>query len=346
MNGVELNQTGLELFGNGQPIKASNYLEQAYKDMPKELGILVNLGLAYMQQKQVKKAEKCYQMALQSENLLVRRSASKNLGFLLLWNGNYNEGWYWHGKRFEGEELLKTQWKGEPLNGRLLTVWNDVGIGDAFQFARYTLPLIQRKEKVRIAVDSSQINLFKEELAWELTDVVDRGKIDHLDGNPQIPLMNLIPIIDPTTEWGRNFESVTWKKTTKTEKNSVGVCWSSNPNDKTMHYYKSITSEQIMDIVSQKYQIAEVTSLQTDEVEEHQRLKLKPAMKNWYNTLNKIKQCREIISVDTAVAHLAAGCGEKTTVLLSDPPDWRWKRIGKTISTGNWYPNIKIESIK
>ena len=52
------------------------------------------------------------------------------------------------------------EWRGDPLNGQPLTVWNDVGMGDAFQFVRYTLPLLQRGEKVRFAVAASQIALF------------------------------------------------------------------------------------------------------------------------------------------------------------------------------------------
>ena len=87
----------------------------------------------------------------------------------------------------------QSEWRGDPLNGQVLTVWNDVGMGDAFQFVRYTLPLLQRGEKVRFAVAASQISLFRDHLAWELTEVVDRRSVDHLHGGPQIPLMSLIP---------------------------------------------------------------------------------------------------------------------------------------------------------
>ena len=80
----------------------------------------------------------------------------------------HKEGWQWHGQRFEGESFLENQWRGDPLNGQTLTVWNDVGMGDAFQFVRYTLPLLQRGESVRFAVAESQIPLFRDYLAWHL----------------------------------------------------------------------------------------------------------------------------------------------------------------------------------
>ena len=74
-------------------------------------------------------------------------------------------------------------WRGDPLNGKTLTVWNDVGMGDAFQFVRYTVPLLQRGEKVRFAVSKSQINLFRDHLSWQLNEVVDRKQIFPSEGD-------------------------------------------------------------------------------------------------------------------------------------------------------------------
>ena len=77
---IKANIEGLEYFAAGDPISADKHLRQAYKNLSEETGILVNLGLALMQQGQVDKAEKAYRLALQSDELRVRRSASKILG--------------------------------------------------------------------------------------------------------------------------------------------------------------------------------------------------------------------------------------------------------------------------
>ena len=174
---IQCNSKGLESFAAGDPEAADVLLRQAYRNLPNETGILVNLGLALMQQGLIDQAERAYRLALNSDELRVRRSAAKNLGFLLLWRGDHQQGWYWHGQRFEGESFLANQWRGDPLNGKTLTVWNDVGMGDAFQFVRYTLPLLQRGEKVRFAVATSQVSLFRDHLAWPLSEVVDRGDV-------------------------------------------------------------------------------------------------------------------------------------------------------------------------
>ena len=162
---IKCNSEGLDCFAAGNPHAADDLLRKAYRNLSSETGILVNLGLALMQQGLVDQAERAYRLALKSNERRVRRSAAKNLGFLLLWRGDHQQGWNWHSQRFEGESFLANQWRGDPLNGNTLTVWNDVGMGDAFQFVRYTLPLLQRGEKVRFAVAASQISLFREHLA-------------------------------------------------------------------------------------------------------------------------------------------------------------------------------------
>ena len=341
---VDCNTKGLESFAAGDPVAAETLLRQAFQGLPNELGILVNMGLTLMQQGKVDQAERCYRLALRSDELRVRRSAAKNLGFLLLWCGNRKEGWQWHGRRFEGEPFKKSEWRGEPLNGQMLTVWNDVGMGDAFQFVRYTLPLLQRGEKVRFAVASSQIALFRNHLAWELTEVVDRRKVDHLNCGPHIPLMSLIPLLDVDTLWGRRFAGPTWNPTHIREKTQqhVGLCWASNPQDRTMHAYKSCEPEKLIALRKMLLPGLEEISLQTDEIMSHQRLQLNPAKTDWEDTLKRIANCSAVISVDTAVAHLAAGSSKPTKLMLSDPPDWRWRPVPDDPHAPLWYPSLSV----
>lgn len=332
---ADANSAGLEQFAAGDPAAAQRLLRYAYQLLPNEPAILVNLGLSLMQQALVEPAERCYRLALHSADLRTRRSAAKNLGFLLLWRGDFAEGWHWHGQRFVGEAFTANQWRGEPLNGRELTVWNDVGMGDAFQFVRYTLPLVERGERVRWAVDRSQIELFQQHLTWPLAEVVDRSTIDRTSGI-QIPLMSLIPLLDPNTQWGRSFASPTWNTNSHPQATHVGLCWASNPADRTMHRYKSSAPERLLQLAGEG---APLCSLQTDEPEAHQRLGLAAPSRNWLHTLERLSGCRRVISVDTAVAHLTAGSGLPLTLLLSHPPDWRWRRFSSDQPL--WYPSLQ-----
>jgi len=329
------NDAGLDAFANGDPEKAEQLLKQAYLLWADQLGILVNLGLALMQQGLPELAERCYRRALTSNDLRARRSARKNLGFLHLWRGHYQEGWHWHDQRFEGEAFLQTQWRGQPLNGKSLLVWNDVGMGDAFHFVRYTLPLLERGERVIFAVDKSQIDIFKQRLLWPLAEVIDRKSVDHLAG-PQVALMSLIPVLDPNTSWGRAWTGPTWDMPNPEPAYARGLCWASNPTDRSMHYYKSSSPEELTAGRNSSGAGLPLLSLQSDELETHQRLALMPPERCWIRTHDLIGRCQEVLSVDTAVAHLAAGSGKQVHLKLGTNYDWRWKGYP------TWYPQIRM----
>ena len=345
---IQCNSQGLDSFAAGNPEAADALLRQAYRNLSEERGILVNLGLALMQQGLVDQAERAYQLALKSNEQRVRRSAAKNLGFLLLWRGDHQQGWHWHGQRFRGESFEANQWRGDPLNGKTLTIWNDVGMGDAFQFVRYTLPLLQRGEKVRFAVAKSQINLFKNHLAWQLHEIVDRKCISPSEEGPHIPLMSLIALLDSSTLWGRRFAKPTWKLPIDTNEavDRVGICWASNPQDRTMHAYKSAKPQRLLALQKLYYPESKSVSLQTDETEAHEELGLAPANPDWRSTLKSIGACKAVISVDTAVAHLAAGSGCTLHLFLGTTPDWRWRPVPEDPAAPLWYTNVAIKTFK
>ena len=73
---VACNSNGLDCFAAGDPAAAEALLRQAFQGLAHERGILVNLGLALMQQGKVDQAERCYRLALSSHELRVRRSAA------------------------------------------------------------------------------------------------------------------------------------------------------------------------------------------------------------------------------------------------------------------------------
>jgi ADP-heptose:LPS heptosyltransferase len=46
-----------------------------------------------------------------------------------------------------------------------------------------------------------------------------------------------------------------------------------------------------------------------------------------------------VVSVDTSLPHLSAALGQRTWVLLSAVPDWRWLRDREDTP---WYPTMKL----
>jgi len=66
---------------------------------------------------------------------------------------------------------------------------------------------------------------------------------------------------------------------------------------------------------------------------------LSPLMDDFASTAALIEQLDLVITVDTAVAHLAGALGKPTWLLLSAAPDWRWM-LGRDDSP--WYPSIRL----
>lgn len=60
---------------------------------------------------------------------------------------------------------------------------------------------------------------------------------------------------------------------------------------------------------------------------------------DWTQTANAIRQMDLVISVDTAIAHLAGALGIPCWILLPSSPDWRW-RLGTDKS--EWYPQARL----
>ena len=60
---------------------------------------------------------------------------------------------------------------------------------------------------------------------------------------------------------------------------------------------------------------------------------------DFVETVAIIANCDLVITCDTVVAHLAAGMGHPTWLLLTTVPDWRW---GMTGDTSFWYPSMGL----
>ena len=57
------------------------------------------------------------------------------------------------------------------------------------------------------------------------------------------------------------------------------------------------------------------------------------------DTVSIIENLDLVISVDSAIAHLAGSLGKPTWLLLNYVPDWRWGLDGENT---DWYPSMRV----
>jgi hypothetical protein len=66
---------------------------------------------------------------------------------------------------------------------------------------------------------------------------------------------------------------------------------------------------------------------------------MSPRMSDFYDTAQIVMQLDLVVSVDTAMAHLAGSLGAPAVVLVLQPlPDWRWGEG----ESADWYPSAKV----
>jgi hypothetical protein len=128
-----------------------------------------------------------------------------------------------------------------------------------------------------------------------------------------------------------------------TSRRRVGLAWSGSPG----HKNDRNRSVPLAELTGLARAGVDLISLQK-EVREADRATLEacPAIRHFGaclqdfdDTAALIANLDLVISVDTAVAHLAGALGKPVWILLPYAPDWRWL-VGRTDSP--WYPTARL----
>jgi len=62
-------------------------------------------------------------------------------------------------------------------------------------------------------------------------------------------------------------------------------------------------------------------------------------MSTWSDTARVVQAMDVIVTVDTAVAHLAGALGKPVLMMVTNSSDWRWNRNSeKTV----WYDSLRV----
>ena len=224
-------------------------------------------------------------------------------------------------------------------NTRLLVV-AEQGIGDTFQFARYGALL------KRVLGPESTVCLFcSDALAdilrlWPGWDAIYSAADKVLpDFDVQIAMMSIpLALMTGTTE---DFITGPVRPTLDPGKwpdvrLRVGMCWRGNPahpNDRN----RSVPEALIWPASQRWCKYAQLWSFQFNT---ERPLDCLPAcMDDWVSTAASLAHMDVVVTVDTAIAHLAGSLGVETWLLLSPMCDWRWGVVG---DTSKWYPSMRL----
>lgn len=279
---------------------------------------LMNLGLIAADEGRFAEAERCLRDVLRLSP--GSAPAAYNLGTLLLSLGHYPEGLRLYEARRNTEVGRSTytpdtipEWRGEPLDGKRLLVLGEQGFGDQIMFARFVRELSGDDAldvdylcgpEVAPVISGSLAELRKRDLVrydmWALV-----GSLPFRLG---VTLQTIPPPNPITSGEGRG---------------GVGVMVRGRPE-------YALDAHRSLDAATAAKLLVLGRDLHPEAT----------GAKHFAETAEIIRGLDLVITVDTAVAHLAGSMGKPTWVLLpAIRTDWRW---GREAATTPWYPTARL----
>ena len=312
-----------------------------------------NLGALYTQMERFDDAEACFRMSLSLDPDYA--NAHVNLAYLCLRQGRFDAGWAhyeWRGWKADlSARAGCPQWAGEPVAGKAVLIGHEAGYGDAIHFCRYASLLKQRgASRVSLVCPAALVTLFASldgvddvlaleqplpDIRWDLwTSLMSLPRCfeTRADSVPA-SLPYLHGEAASVEHWRRRLPEGTLR---------VGLAWRGNPrfeNDAD----RSIASPALLHGLGARSGTRFV-NLQKDATdaelatlrEGFDVIDAGRELDTFADTAAVVASLDLLISVDTAVAHLAGALGTPCWLLLPrHMTDWRWLH-GREDSP--WYP--------
>jgi Tfp pilus assembly protein PilF len=345
----------------GELDTAQDHANEALRSAPGHIGVLNNLGSIAARRNDYRSAESMYRRALDQDP--EHPTTRYNLATTLLMRGQYTEGFELYESRFDAfpdlhrvrdsfYKILRAmpRWLGEPLNGARLFVWAEQGLGDALMMLRY-LPALRSKDvgTVIVLCDPALARLVRL-VDEDITIYTSEEEAEGAAFDVHCPIMSL------PQAFGTRFDAIpaepylcvpegqaaTWSERLKASKFRVGITWAGN-NDLQEDPRRSIPLKCFAPLFSipdiefvslQKGLVAiEWTAWRGEGGEQIEQCH------DFLDTAALVANLDLVISVDTAVAHLAGALGRPVWLLNRFASEWRWGDVGER---SPWYPRTRI----
>jgi tetratricopeptide (TPR) repeat protein len=356
---ISCNNVGSTLLSLDRPDDALRWFDEALALQPNSGEVLLNKASALAQLVRFDEAMVIYERAVASDPN--DHNSAWNLAVLQLLTGNLEAGWrghealrWWRLPDPAYPKFSAPMWRGhEPVAGKTLAVWQDEGLGDTIQFARYVPLLAARGARVILVVEPplhsllSRLNGVSQCLPklpeTRLPPVDFHAPIyslpvafeTRLDSIPSSESYLPVPGADQVQAWENRLGPH--------DKLRVGLVWSGSPGHPNDHS-RSIPFRMLSGLLDVD---AKFVSLQKDpRAQDVEPLRERPDIVDLTADLTDLAataalaSCLDlVIAVDTAVAHLAAALGRPAWIILPYTPDFRWL-LDRNDSP--WYPTVRL----
>jgi len=362
---IVLNPKFAEAYGNlGAALQHQGQLEESAAAFRQALAINPNLAHGHSNLGTVLEAQGQMDLAIAAyrQGIAVQRDspiAHHNLALALLLLGDFRQGWEeyewrWKCKDFPSNRLNfpQPQWDGSNLNGRTILLYPEQGLGDTIQFVRYVPLVAERGGKV----------IFGNRALMERLLQSIPGVEKWVAPGEALPPFDLhCPLLSLARAFGTTLESIpasvpylfpdaklreSWRTrlTAYPAELRVGLAWAGRPTHKnnrnrSMNLADLAPLLRLPGVRFISLQKGEAAAQATTLPEEERLVDWTQELQDFADTAALIANLDLVISVDTAVAHLAGAMGKPVWTLLPFAPDWRWL-LHRDDSP--WYPTMRL----
>lgn len=282
--------------------------------------------------------------------------ATLNLAMIDLLEGDYVTGWAgfaarWRCRSHRGFRPTDNAaaWNGRPLPGRrlLLRAEPEQALGDTLQFARFIPILAERVGEVVLECESVLIRLLRRTrgVGRAISRGEDPGLVDANCGLMDLgavfaPTLDALPDLAPHLVVDDPEIQLWRRRLAGTPAPKIGLCWRGNPRFR-MDRWRSPGLAALAPVVARghRHLVSLVLQRRPDEPLPQGMADPMARVADMADTAALVSALDLVITSDTAIAHLAAGLGKPTWVLLHEPADWRWLRRRED---SPWYRSVRL----
>ena len=355
-NVVVLNMMGAACQSIEQLDEAEECYRQALALTPHKLSLLNNLGAVLNAQGRLPEAVAVYRNLLEIDPDYA--DGHWNLSVALLALGSYSEGWREFEWRFKKANPVPLRnfpqpfWDGSRLDGKTILLHAEQGFGDTIQFSRYAPLVAQRGGEVVFECQDPALKGLLKSLGGVAEVVVAGEPLPHFDCH--LPLMSLPLVFGTTIETiphcvpylaAQPADISGWKnRMGATAAFRVGLVWFGRQSQ-VLNRKRSCSLATFARLAAVPG--VEFYSLQVGDGAQQLKeckpgfsvIDLTQHIKSFADTAAFVANLDLVITIDTAVAHLAGALGVPTWTLLTFSADWRWlcERADSP-----WYPSMRL----